>query len=166
MKKLLSILLIFIVIPWTWSQEIDPDYKKMIERKYDFPTISADSLQSHLEDDHFVILDTRENDEFSVSHIPGAIEFGYDDPSYEALSSVDTSATIVVYCSIGVRSENIAEELHERGFKNVYNLYGGIFLWADQFRPMKNANDQKTKKIHGYNKFWGRWVQKAPVVYE
>lgn len=166
MKRFLSILLFSIVIPWGWSQDIDPDYKKMIERKYDFPTISADSLQVHLEDNNFVILDAREDDEFGVSHIPGAIEFGYDDPDFDILSTVDTSATIVVYCSIGVRSENIAEELQERGFDTVYNLYGGIFLWADQFRPMENENDQKTEKIHGYNKFWGRWVQKAPVVYE
>lgn len=166
MKRLLSILLFSIIIPWGWSQDIDPDYKRMIERKYDFPTITADSLQVHLEDSNFVILDTREDEEFRVSHIPGAVEFGYDDPDFDILSNVDKSDTIVVYCSIGVRSENIAEELQERGFNNVYNLYGGIFLWADQFRPMKNNNDQKTEKIHGYNKFWGRWVQKAPVVYE
>lgn len=138
----------------------------MIERKYDFPTIAQDSLQSNLNNSRYIILDTREHDEYRVSHIPGALRFGYDDPNYELLKDVDTSKTIVVYCSIGVRSENIGESLKEKGFNDVYNLYGGIFLWADQFRPLETDEEKETKKVHGYNRFWGRWVQKAPVVYE
>ena len=138
----------------------------MIERKYDFPTISQDSLESNLYNNNYIILDTRENDEYSVSHIPGALRFGYDKPHYELIADADTSKTIILYCSIGVRSENISKTLQEKGFNNVFNLYGGVFLWADQFRPLENLEDEKTKKVHGYNRFWGRWIKKAPVVYE
>ena len=138
----------------------------MIERKYDFPTISPDSVENNLSNDDYIILDTRESVEFDVSHIPGSIEFGYEQPKYGELSQADTSKTIIVYCSIGVRSEKIGQKLNEKGFNNVYNLYGGIFLWADQFRPLENQKSDSTDKVHGYNKFWGRWIDKAPVVYE
>tara|TARA_B100000508_G_scaffold141091_1_gene146291 strand:+ start:17272 stop:17778 length:507 start_codon:yes stop_codon:yes gene_type:complete len=154
-----------LLVSFGFTQEISPAYKNMIERKYNFPTIPADSVQAHLTDDNYILLDTRENEEYEVSHLPGAIDFGYDHPNYSALPEADTSKTIVVYCSIGVRSENIAKVLKKRGFTKVYNMYGGIFLWADQFRPMEDDQGSSTKKVHGYNKFWGRWIEKAPVVY-
>ncbi len=94
------------------------------------------------------------------------MKLGYKHPNFEVITDADTSKTIIVYCSIGVRSENIGKTLNEKGYSNVFNLYGGIFLWADQFRPLQNVEKEKTKKVHGYNRFWGRWIKKAPVVYE
>ena len=166
MKLFLIAVYISFSMPFVWAQEIDADYQKMIERKYNFPTISPDSLEIALERSNFVVLDTREEEEYSVSHIPGALYFGYQDPNYELLNNIDTTQTLIVYCSIGVRSENIGKALKKRGFNNVYNLYGGIFLWADQFRMMEKENGIKTEKVHGYNKYWGRWIKKATVVYE
>jgi rhodanese-related sulfurtransferase len=166
MKLYLIVANIFLWIPFAWVQEIDADYQRMIERKYSFPTISLDSLESALGRSNYVILDTREKEEYSVSHIPGALYFGYQNPNYELLNTIDTSQTLIVYCSVGFRSENIGEALKKRGFENVYNLYGGIFLWADQFRPLEKSKDIRTEKVHGYNKYWGRWIKKATVVYE
>ena len=166
MKGFLNIVFVLFFVNLSWCQEIDPDYKRMIERKYDFPTISPDSLEANLKNESYIILDTREKDEYSVSHIPGALNFGYDNPNYQILSEVDTTKTLVLYCSIGVRSENIGKTLNKKGFSDVYNLYGGIFLWADQYRPMESDENTTTTEVHGYNRFWGRWVQKAPVVYE
>lgn len=166
MRLLFYILFIFQTIGFVWTQEIEPEYKKMIEKKYDFPTINPDSLEANLSNVDYVILDTRERDEYTVSHIPGALRFGYDNPNYDLLKDIDTSKTIVLYCSIGVRSEKIGETLEDKGFNSVFNLYGGIFLWADQNRPMETVENDKTTEVHGYNRFWGRWVKKAPVVYE
>ncbi|MEX2485927.1 MAG: rhodanese-like domain-containing protein [Brumimicrobium sp.] len=147
-------------------QEIDPDYKIMVERKYEFPTISPDSASNILNQSNVVFFDTREPEEYNVSHLPRAILFGYDDPNWEAVDSIAKDKLVVVYCSIGVRSQNIAEELTEKGFKDVRNLYGGIFLWADQSREMVDGENNKTSKVHGYNRFWGRWVKNAETVYE
>jgi rhodanese-related sulfurtransferase len=166
MRLFLIVAYIFFFIPFTWVQEIDVDYQKMIERKYSFPTIAQDSLETKLGTSRYLILDTREEEEFAVSHIPGALHFGYNEPNYELINNIDTSKALVVYCSIGVRSQNIGEELNKRGFQRVYNLYGGIFLWADQFRPLERSDGEPTEKVHGYNKFWGRWIKKATVVYE
>lgn len=149
------------------TQEIDPDYEKMIERKYDFPVIQPYSLLALLNNEKsIVLLDTREKREFTVSHLPNASFFGYETPNYDLINELDTSQLIVVYCSIGVRSQDVAKELQQRGFNNVFNLYGGIFLWADQFRPMFSSSNDDTDAIHGYNKYWGRWINNAPVVYD
>lgn len=148
------------------GQEIDPDYKIMIERKYEFPTISPDSASMILNKSDVVFLDTRAPEEYNVSHLPNAILFGYDDPNWEAVDTLRKDKTVIVYCSIGVRSQNIAEELEEKGFSNIKNLYGGIFLWADQSREMIDGQNNETSKVHGYNRFWGRWVKKAETVYE
>lgn len=150
----------------SFSQEIDPDYKIMIERKYEFPTISPDSASMVLNDSESVFLDTRESEEYKVSHLPNAILFGYDNPNWKSLDTISKNKTVIVYCSIGVRSQNIAKELTEKGFNDVKNLYGGIFLWADQSREMVDENNNETSKVHGYNRFWGRWVKKAETVYE
>ena len=150
------------------AQEIDADYKKMIERKYDgFPLIQPEVLESKLEKKvPVVILDTRELNEFNVSHIPSSIHFGYDNKNWKSLENVPKNTEIIVYCSIGVRSQEIGKELSEKGYKNVSNLYGGVFLWADQKRSLEDKSGNSTNKVHGYNKFWGKWVKKAEAVYE
>lgn len=150
-----------------FSQEIDNEYQNMIERKYDFPVITPDSLTALLKNsDQFTLLDTREEKEYEVSHLPEALCFGYDEKNYDLLNDLDTNQLIIVYCSIGVRSQNIAKELKQRGYQNVLNLYGGIFLWADQFRPMVTLLNEDTDTVHGYNKYWGRWIKNAPVTYD
>ena len=80
----ISLSIFFAVLP-VLAQEIDADYKKMIERKYDgFPLIQPDVLENMLEmKAPFVILDTRELNEFNVSHIPGSIYFGYDSKNWK-----------------------------------------------------------------------------------
>jgi rhodanese-related sulfurtransferase len=91
------------------------------------PEISVDSLATG----HFHILDARSYREFEVSHIPGAYWAGYEDFSLDRLAGLDTKAPVAVYCSVGYRSERIAEQLHRRGYDNVVNVYGGIFEWVN-----------------------------------
>lgn len=139
----------------------------MLERKYDFPTIPPDTVENWIQQGATVnILDTREKDEYKTSHLPQSIHVGYDNLQWGVIDTLDRDKPVVVYCSIGVRSQNIAKEMKENGFKDVKNLYGGAFLWAEQFRPLEDSTGRQTKKIHGYNRFWGRWIKKAPVVYE
>jgi len=54
--------------------------------------------------------------------------------------------------------------LKKKGYTNVKNLYGGLFYWANEKYPMVDLKENKTARIHGYNKDWGKWV-KGDVVY-
>lgn len=164
--KLLIVFTIIISSPLIYAQEIDEDFKKMIERKYDeFPTIDPSAAENKVNKKTY-FLDTRELNEYKVSHLPNAIHVGYDELDWSAINTIDKDAEIIVYCSIGVRSQDIGKRLNEVGYSNVKNLYGGIFLWADQSRVMEDTKGNSTNKVHGYNKYWGRWIKKAEAVYE
>lgn len=127
------------------------------------PIISVDSLNQHLTE--FTVLDAREIEEFEVSHIKNAIYVGYNNFSIKTvIKEIPTNKPIVVYCSIGYRSEKIGEQLQKKGYE-VYNLYGGIFHWANQEYEVVNATKKSTKKVHGYDKNWGKWLTKSEVVY-
>lgn len=114
----------------------------------------------------FLIIDTREKEEYMVSHIPGALWVGYETFKIESLEErfpKDTS--IVVYCSVGVRSEDIGEQLTEHGFTDVYNLYGGIFEWKNLGRSVVDSLENDTENVHAYSKFWGHLLTDANKVY-
>ncbi len=112
----------------------------------------------------FVFLDAREPSEFEVSHLQGAIPVGYDHFDLKKLPALDKKCRIVVYCSVGYRSEKVAEKLIAAGYKNVSNLYGGIFEWVNQGLPVFNQSG-KTKRVHAYDRTWGVWLEKGEKVY-
>ena len=111
------------------------------------------------------LLDAREKNEFEVSSIQGAIWVGYDDFSMDRVEGLELTDTILVYCSVGYRSEKIAEQLEEAGFTNVRNLYGGIFEWKNQGGDVIDPDGQPTESIHAFDKTWGIWLKKGKRVY-
>ena len=112
-----------------------------------------------------VVLDSREKKEYDISHIPGAIWVGYEDFTTERLKNIDKEAEIVVYCSVGYRSERIGEKIQKAGYKKVHNLNGSIFRWVNEGYKLEDAHGNKTTKIHGYNKDWAKWLKKGDVVF-
>lgn len=112
-----------------------------------------------------VWLDARERKEYDVSRIRDAKWVGYDDFEMSRVAGIEKDADIIVYCSIGYRSEKVAEKLKRAGFTRVKNLYGGIFSWMNSDYEVKDSLGQKTQKIHAYNKLWGKWLEKGEKVY-
>lgn len=114
-----------------------------------------------------VILDSREQTEYGVSHLEHAIYIGYNDFQLENIEKLlpNKDELIVVYCSLGIRSERTAEKLKKAGYTNIYNLYGGIFEWKNTDFPVYNATGE-TNKIHGFSVEWSQWLKKGEVVYE
>lgn len=113
-----------------------------------------------------VFLDAREPMEFAVSHIAGAIPVGYDHFTLENLpASLPKNTPIIVYCSVGYRSEKVTEKLQKAGFQNVSNLYGGIFEWVNQDHPVVNQSGP-TEQVHAYDRTWGIWLKKGKKIYK
>lgn len=123
---------------------------------FSVPVIDVNELAENQND--YLILDAREPKEFEISHIETAKNIGYDDPNFDVLANTPKDQPIVLYCSVGYRSEKLGEKLKKRGFTNVKNLYGSIFEWANEDLPMVDENGNSTKKIHTYNKKWSKWV--------
>ena len=118
--------------------------------------------------EHIMILDTRKKEEFDISHIEHAIWVGHksfeQDSVIKKIPSKETP--IMVYCSIGVRSEDIGEKLLKAGYSNVKNLYGGIFEWKNQGNAVYNNNYIETDSVHTFNKQWGKLLKKGIKVYK
>ncbi len=141
------------------SPAFDKELKGLLE--LNTAIISVDEIIDNPE--AYVFLDAREPNEYAVSHIPGALNIGFNrwDPSL--LQNIDKDQAIIVYCSVGYRSEKITKRIEALGYSNVANLYGSIFEWANCNRPLENAKDQSTHKIHTHNSKWSKWVTNSKI---
>lgn len=129
----------------------------------DVPTITV--AEAAKATNNYLFLDAREQEEYSVSHLPDAEFVGYKNFDLSRVKSISKDKPIVVYCAIGKRSEDIAEKLTKAGYKNVKNLYGGIFEWVNQDHEVYDKQNKKTSNVHAYNRLWGRFLDKGNKVY-
>ena len=113
-----------------------------------------------------VLLDAREKREFAVSHLPNARWIGYDNFDISRVVNVPRAAPVVVYCSVGYRSEKVGEKLKAAGFTNVKNLYGSLFEWVNQGNPVVDSTGKPTNRVHAYSRTWGIWLKRGEKVYE
>lgn len=142
----------------------DENFDQMFQRLTDGDVTVVKPVEA-MELSNALFLDAREPREYEVSHIEGARCVGYDEFDLDSISDLDKSQPIVVYCSVGYRSEKIGEKLQDAGFTNVYNLYGGIFHWINTDHPVV-SNTGETNAVHAFNKKWGKWLEKGDKVYE
>ena len=76
------------------------------------------------------LLDVRTPEEYSTEHIGSAVNVNWNGDNFVAdASKYDKSKPIFVYCKVGGRSAKAADKLAELGFKEIYNLDGGIMKW-------------------------------------
>lgn len=79
-----------------------------------------------------ILLDVRTRAEFDgeLGHIEGAINIPVQELE-RRLGEIEKyrGRKIIVYCRSGNRSRRASRILVEHGFKNVYNMVGGILRW-------------------------------------
>ncbi|MEM9923104.1 MAG: rhodanese-like domain-containing protein [Cyanobacteria bacterium P01_D01_bin.50] len=105
-----------------------------------------------------LIIDARSGEEYAVSHIKSAQHIDPDNLNLVQLGEVALDTPIVVYCSIGFRSAIVSQKLSSSGYKNVFNLNGGIFQWANQGYPIFQ-NQHQVEIVHPYNFIWGKLLK-------
>jgi len=134
------------------------DFNEKLNRMLSFsvPFITVNELDKNQKE--YTILDSREKEEYDVGHIKGAHYVGYDDFDIKELEGVDKNAKIAVYCSIGYRSEKVTEKLRKAGYANAVNVYGSIFQWVNDGKPIYNDDGDEVNEIHTYNRKWSQWV--------
>lgn len=166
MKKTIPYIILLLFASTTSAQK-SLEFILQANNNESIPYISVSELRNLQLKDTVVILDTREMKEYDVSHINSAKCVGYDRFSSEEISAniLNKNASIVVYCSLGIRSEDVGEKLKKEGFTNVKNLYGGIFEWKNNDLPLVDSEGKETENVHVYSKFWGNWLKKGKKVY-
>jgi monothiol glutaredoxin len=82
----------------------------------------------------FELVDVRTEEERAIAKIEGSRLLNQESHNY--LLSLDRNTTIVFHCHHGIRSQSAAEYfLREEGFRNLYNLRGGIDAWSQLVEP-------------------------------
>jgi len=77
-----------------------------------------------------VLVDFRTDVEVAQGVIQGAIQIDYRSQDFKKkLEQLDKSKTYMVYCAVGGRSGRAASLMNEIGFKEVYDLKGGMTAW-------------------------------------
>jgi len=145
----------------TLNEEFDKEIRSWID--FSVPIISCKELSAIKDDESVILLDARELNEYNTSHIPGAKHIGYNKFKKKDLENLDKDSKVIVYCSIGYRSEKIGEKLKDLGFGQVYNLYGSIFEWANQGNQLENKSGETTQELHTYNRQWSKWVDNQAI---
>ena len=83
-------------------------------------------------DPEVVLLDIRTTEEVSAGAIPGARMIDFYSPTFRAdIDTLDRDATYLVYCRSGNRSAQATQLMADLGFKDVYELEGGVLAWAN-----------------------------------
>ena len=164
MKKFLFYIFVFVS-----SLVFSQDSLSELLDKYNnesIPYISVQELAMPKTD--AILLDARELSEYEVSHIKDGIYVGYDNFDISTVTEkiTDKSSQIVVYCSLGIRSEDIADRLKKAGYTKVFNLFGGIFEWKNKDFTVYNKDEEPTENVHAFSAAWSKWLLKGNKIYD
>jgi rhodanese-related sulfurtransferase len=165
---------------WIWSVvamgwfgcQSGPSWRGIKEQiRSEFPnvrSITPEELELRLQapdGEKPLLLDVREDNEFAVSHLRGAIRVPPDSDGSDQLESVPKDAPIVTYCSVGYRSAQLAKRLMEEGYTNVVNLEGSIFEWANKGYPVER-DGHLVEQVHPFDPNWGKLLDPKLHAYE
>lgn len=92
--------------------------------------IEASEFKKRIESKAGIVLDVRTQGEVAQGKIPNAKHIDIMQAGFEQeVKKLNTEQPVYVYCAVGGRSSNAMQKMKEIGFKEVYNLKGGINAW-------------------------------------
>lgn len=140
---------------------------KIVSKFKNVKHITTDDLAAWLsqpdEKKTLLLVDARTPEEFEISHLPTAQNLQTVEQVKKHLATMATPPKrIVVYCSVGYRSADLASRVEVSKVANIpiQNLLGSIFSWANEGRPLIKAGNQPADKVHPFDSRWGRLLDK------
>lgn len=106
------------------------DYAQSVCNTGILKSIAVEQLQQWLNDNTSVqLIDVREDHEWEICHIPQAIHVPMRQVA-AVMHQWQPQQRIAVLCHHGMRSHMIGQQLVAAGFRDVYNVEGGIHAWS------------------------------------
>ena len=103
--------------------------------------ISPEEWDRLMEDPNTLVVDTRNDYEVEIGKFKGAVDLDISEfaefPEKVREQNWDKDKNYLIYCTGGIRCEKAIFSMKEQGFKNVYQLEGGIISYLKE-RPNKN----------------------------
>ncbi len=89
--------------------------------------IPIDFLEKARQQAERILIDVRTAAEYNESNLEGAVNINIKHQDFvEEINELDKDIHYFVYCSFGIRSVNACNYMAMLGFKNLYNLKGGL----------------------------------------
>lgn len=105
-----------------------------------------------------LFVDARTEEEFAVSHLPGAMRVNPKFDGETLPDGIDAERPVVVYCSAGYRGARLARHLQRIGHRCVWNLDGGIFAWGNDGMPLER-DGRTVCNIHPFSRIFSRLLK-------
>lgn len=101
--------------------------------------VDSNNFEQQMKESSSQIVDVRTPEEFSEGHIANAVNMDVTADGFEQqIETLNKEKPVMVYCKSGGRSARAASILKDKGFKNVYDLDGGIIGWEEAKKPIEN----------------------------
>lgn len=100
------------------------------------PQESKEMIIKNNNNPQFILLDVRTPGEYEGGHLKGALNIDYHNDFKSEIENMDKEKKYLLYCRTGIRSANAMQLMRYAGFKEVYNILGGIRLWAKEGFPV------------------------------
>jgi len=85
-----------------------------------------------------ILVDVRTPGEYAQGHLANAVLINiYSDDFKSRVGKLDKSKPVFVYCKAGSRSGSAVGVFTEMGFKEIYDLSGGITAWQRASKPIE-----------------------------
>ena len=98
---------------------------------------TVDVKEGQEADRAFFLVDVREDTEWAMAHLPGAVHLGKGVIERDIEKVIpDHEAEIVLYCGGGYRSALAGDALQQMGYTNVISMDGGIGEWHARGFPL------------------------------
>jgi len=102
----------------------------MVTTSLNFSQLAPKTYKLLLEEKSGILLDTRTPAEYAENHISKAINIDFYAVDFEdQLEQLDKAAPYFIYCRTGSRTKVTLEIMKKMGFREVYDLQGGILAW-------------------------------------
>lgn len=101
-------------------------------------TLAPQNFESKMRETKvYQLLDVRTEGEFSQGHLKDAVSMDYYRNDFkDQLSKLDKNKPVFVYCAVGGRSNAASGIMKSMGFKQVFDLQGGIRAWTQAQKPV------------------------------
>jgi thioredoxin 1 len=100
----------------------------------------------YLRQDPALLIDVREFFEFKRNRIKDAVNIpSYGNPEFSS-DTIDKNTALFFYCSTDFRSKRVAGLFYDKGFRELYNLDGGIVAWKKDGFPVEKGKIKRRKK--------------------
>ncbi|MEH7276976.1 rhodanese-like domain-containing protein [Neobacillus vireti] len=114
MRKLFTLLVVFLLTGCSGST---------------FENVTTEKAKELIDEEKVIVLDVRTPEEYNSGHIPDSELVPLK--VFEGMSEdLEKDKNYLLVCRSGNRSQQAAEILTSKGFKNVYNMTGGMNSWT------------------------------------